>query len=265
VRTTAGTVTSADGTRIAFRGQGDGPPLLIVPGTLAPADLYRPLADLLGERYQVVLMDRRNYGASEAAAGPATFARQAEDVAAVLDVLAAPAVVFAHSFGGLAALHALSIAGPQVSRLALYEAPVTLAGPPLAPVLGTCRDLVRAGRAADAVSHFLAAASDPPPGPDAERELRPLGAILEHLASGLLADLECMTSMDPDISRWSAIGTPALLLSGAHSDRVDRESTRILGGVLPDVRTVILPGLAHQPDPPAPVAEALFGFLGPGR
>lgn len=265
MRTTAGTVASADGTRIAFRRQGDGPPLLIVPGTLAPADLYRPLADLLGERYQVVLMDRRNYGASGAGAGPGTFARQAEDVAAVLNVLDAPAFVFGHSFGGLAALHAVSIAGPQVSRLALYEAPVTLAGPPLVPVLGACRDLVRAGRPADAVSHFLAAASDPPPGPDAERELRPLGAMLGHLASGLLADLDCMTSMDPDLSRWTGIGTPALLLSGAHSDRIDRESTRILSGLLPDVRTVILPGLAHQPDPPAPVAQALFGFLGPGR
>jgi pimeloyl-ACP methyl ester carboxylesterase len=259
--TTTATVTSADGTRIALHSQGDGPPVLFVHGTLATIDMYRPIANLLAPRYRVVMMVRRNYGGSGTDAGPSTLTRQAEDVLAVLDTLDAPAFVFAHSFGGLAALHAAILDGSRIGRLALYEPPVIFAGDVLVPVRDTCRELVAAGRSADAVLHFLAATSEAPTRLGVG--LRALAVLLRHRAGGLLADLECMTGPAPDPDRWAAIGGPTLLLTGADSDRYGRQSTDVLRRTLPDSRTVVLPGLGHQPDDPVPVADALREFFVP--
>jgi pimeloyl-ACP methyl ester carboxylesterase len=47
-------------------------------------------------------VERRDYGISGSGARPSTFARQAEDIAAVLGALGEPSYVFGHSCGGLA-------------------------------------------------------------------------------------------------------------------------------------------------------------------
>jgi pimeloyl-ACP methyl ester carboxylesterase len=254
------TVVSTDGTRIVCHRQGDGPPLLIVHGTLATTDMYRPIADLLSPWYQVVLMERRDYGVSGSGPRPGSLARQAEDVVAVLGALDGPSYLFGHSFGGLAALQATTVAGHAVRRLALYEPPVALAGKALGPVLDRCRELVDAGHDADAVLHFLTATGGSPPGSGAA--LRRIGDLLGYRAGGMLADLECVVRMDPDLGRWSAIDAPTLLLTGTESDRYGRQSTELLREILRYPHPVSLPGQAHHPDDPALVAGTLREFFG---
>jgi pimeloyl-ACP methyl ester carboxylesterase len=253
---TEGSVKSADGTRIVFRRTGSGPSLLIVPGTLATTAMYHPIASLLSRHYQVTLVERRDYGISGSGARPATFARQAEDLAAVLGALGEPSHVFGHSCGGLVTMHAAAIAAASIRSVALYEPPAALAGGPLAATRDQCRALVRAGRPEDAVAAFWSAVGDnvSPAG------VRPLAALFAGRADGMVADLECMTAMPADPASWPAVTRPALLLTGEKSDGNARRSTALLQESLPVRDTITLAGQGHHPDNPEPVAAALHAF-----
>jgi pimeloyl-ACP methyl ester carboxylesterase len=250
---TTHSVTSADGTAIVYHTQGTGTPLIIVPGTLTTAENYRPLADLLALHYRVILMERRDYGVSGNGEHPAEFAAQAADLNAVLDAAAEPGFVFGHSCGGIVTLHALGDSA-KIRRLALYEPPVSLLGPTLAPTLATVRDQVSAGRPADAVAEFFTAIRDsaPPAG-----MLADLAALLGPLAHGMVADLECITGMDPDLGPYSTLDLPTLLLTGEHTDAYGSRSIELLQQTLPHTHTITFPDAGHQIDDPRPVAETL--------
>ncbi|HEX4724305.1 MAG TPA: alpha/beta fold hydrolase [Pseudonocardiaceae bacterium] len=248
---------SADGTEIVYHRTGSGPPVVMVPGVLAPTALYEPIALLLSEHYQVVLVERRGYGVSGDGQRPATFAMQAMDIAAVLAAVGEPSFVFGHSAGGIVTLNTLPVATPPVRALALYEPPVSLTGPRLAPVLERCRALVADGRGADAIVAFLTdigAAG----GTDA---LRAVATTLEHRAAGLILDLECMTSMSNEAGRWTPGDTPILLASGSEADTYAKESLDLLQQELPVLDTVVFAGQGHQPSDPEPVAAALHAFF----
>ncbi|WP_157387892.1 alpha/beta fold hydrolase [Nocardia terrae] len=248
------TVTSADGTRIVFHTRGEGPPLVIVHGALVTTGNYDDLAELLAPDYRVVVIERRDYGPSGNGPRPARFSTQATDLAAVLATLGEPAFVFGHSAGGLVTLHAMHRDPSMVRRLALYEPPVVLAGPPLAPTLATIRTLVADDRPADAIVEFFTAIMD---SVIPDEHLRPLADGLAFRAPGLVADLECLTAMDPDISPWSAITLPTLLLSGELTDSYGTKSVELLQSTLPRAHSLVLPGQYHNPEDPAPVAAAL--------
>lgn len=250
-------LTSADGTRIVYHMQGKGVPLVILHGSLATTELYQPLADLLEARYRVVLVERRGYGLSEQGPRPSDFARQAADLAAVLAIMDEPGYVFGHSCGGLVALHAMSDS-LAVRRLALYEPPVAFVGPTLVATLNRIRDLVADGRRAEAVIEFMTAISDSLPPADL---LRQVAERLAPQAPGLITDLECITGMDTDLSRWSTLNTPTLLLTGEKTDAYGKNSIELLQQVLPNARTTRLRGQGHHFDDPRPVAEALSEFF----
>lgn len=250
-------VTSADGTAIVYHTQGAGTPLVIVHGTLTTTENYRPLADLLAPRYRVVLMERRDYGVSGNGPRPADFAGRAADLNAVLDAVGEPGFVFGHSCGGLVALHSLCDS-VKVRRLALYEPPVSLVGPVLASTLDNARDLASADRPADAIIEFFTAIRDsaPPAG-----MLEGLAALLGPYAHGMVADLECITGMDPDLSPWSTLDIPTLLLTGELTDAYGSRSIELLRQTVPNTRTVTFAGAGHQIDDPRSVAEALCEFF----
>ncbi|MFE3103402.1 alpha/beta fold hydrolase [Nocardia tengchongensis] len=252
-------VESADGTPIVFHTRGDGPPLVIVHGALVTLHTYLDLAERLESEYRVVVVERRGYPPSGSRPGPAEFATQADDLAAVLAAVGEPAFVFGHSAGGLVALHAVQRDASMVRRLALYEPPVVYAGPPLRPTLETIRQQMAEGRPADAIVEFFSAIVEPKP---PRSVLRPLGDALAFRATGLVADLECLTAMDPDLTAWSGIGIPTLLLTGEITDPYGTKSTELLGATLPDTRAITLAGQRHHPEDTAAVAAALREFFG---
>lgn len=131
-----GTVTSADGTTIAYTAWGDGDPIVLIDGATA----YRATtpenaqtAELLAGEFQVINYDRRGRGESGDTA-PYAVEREFEDLAAIIEQAGGgrPATVFGWSSGGLLALNAVQ-AGVPVARLALFEPPVIVDGsaPPL--------------------------------------------------------------------------------------------------------------------------------------
>ena len=80
-----GTITSSDGTTIAFDRSGRGQPLILVDGALC----YRasgpsgPLAELLARHFTVFTYDRRGRGES-GDTGPYSVQREIDDIAALI-------------------------------------------------------------------------------------------------------------------------------------------------------------------------------------
>ncbi|WP_228983850.1 alpha/beta fold hydrolase [Streptomyces sp. DH12] len=120
--TVEGRVASADGTPIAYRRCGGGPPLVLVGGALSPGGWELRLAGLLAGRFTTYTYDRRGRGGSGGGAGGYAPEREVEDLAAVVAAAGAGAGVHGTSSGGALALEAAA-AGVPMGRLSVYEPP----------------------------------------------------------------------------------------------------------------------------------------------
>src|SRR5262252_10912324 len=118
------TVTSKDGTTIAYDKQGDGPALIVVDGALSvhSSGGKAELAKLLAPRFTVYGYDRRGRGGSGDTL-PYTVDREIDDIDALIDHAGGPAFLYGHSSGGPLAMLAAIRLGSKITKLAIYEAP----------------------------------------------------------------------------------------------------------------------------------------------
>jgi len=106
------------------RADGDGPPVVLVHGTMDRSSSFGRVATHL-DGFRVVRYDRRGYGRSVHLGPPSSFDDQVADLLEVLDTEAAePALVFGHSYGGTVAL-ALAQRNPgRLAGVVAYECPL---------------------------------------------------------------------------------------------------------------------------------------------
>ncbi|NUP63633.1 MAG: alpha/beta fold hydrolase [Nonomuraea sp.] len=249
------TVTSSDGTRIAFEQAGEGPAVVLVDGAMCyrGAGPNTPLAAELARSFTVCAYDRRGRGESGDGAAFAVE-REVEDLAAVIGRAGGDVRVFGHSSGAVLALEA-ALAGVPIARLALFEPP------PLGEESGLSDELdklVREGRRGEAVEAFQLAVGIPPEMVAGMRE-SPFRPALEAIAPTLVYDTRLTGSASP--GRYAAVGVPTLLLDSESSPERLRESTRLMAETVPGARRRSLPGAFHGVDPDvlAPVLAEFFG------
>ena len=273
-----GTVCSADGTRIGYRRLGVGPAIAMVHGSVSTHTDWMPAARLLASRHTCYVMDRRGRRSSGAGHAPYSIEREYEDVCAVLNAAeieaaelgagkldaAVPDVVLAgHSYGAICAMGAAL--GRRVSKLILYEPPLSVGGPVAGAPLADYARAVAAQENERAMEIGLTEFT----------RLRPhvLKAIraskgwprLCHLAPTWTRELEAMDAIT-SVERYRALRCPVLLLSGAISpDHPYHDSVHALAAVLPDARVEMLPGQDHLGLREAPqlVAQLVADFLTP--
>src|SRR5260370_5773275 len=115
-------VTSADGTVIAYAQQGFGPALIVVDGGLRTRGGKGGLGALLAPRLTVFGYDRRGRGDSGDTL-PYAVGREIEDIQALIALAGGTAALYGHSSGAALALDAALQLGDSVTRIALYEPP----------------------------------------------------------------------------------------------------------------------------------------------
>jgi len=123
-------VTADDGVRLAYDVQGQGVPLLCLPGLTRNMADFEPVVEAFAGRAQVIRMDFRGRGASDHA-DPATYQvpREAADVLALLDHLGLEKVVIlGTSRGGLVALVLAAMARDRLAGVIFNDI-----GPEVAP------------------------------------------------------------------------------------------------------------------------------------
>jgi pimeloyl-ACP methyl ester carboxylesterase len=251
-------VTSADGTELAVRRLGSGPPVVMLHGSGGGLHSWEEVGRRLAGEYTVWLVARRGYAPSGVPDGRKSFADEVADVHALLAAAGDGVHLVGSSYGATVALHA-ALALPLRS-LSLYEPPLFASGPRLEPVLAQYRERLADGDAAGATLLFL------------EQVARVPAALLAALggadadpdeAIGSLHDLEAMASDSEDLARWAAVDPPVLLMQGADTWEPMPRTIDGLARALPHVERVIWEGQMHFAASTAPdlVADTLRRFL----
>jgi pimeloyl-ACP methyl ester carboxylesterase len=258
-------VTSRDGTTIAFDRTGEGPPTILVGGALSDRSASSPLATTLAPRFTVVTYDRRGRGGS-GDTPPYAVEREVEDLEALTDEAGGSAFVFGHSSGAVLALEAAA-RGVAIRKLALYEPPFVV-DDSRAPVpedyVQTLTRLTAEGRRGDAIEYFMTEAVGVPREAVAEMRGAPYWPSMEAVAHTLAYDGAVMGDTiggtSSPIERWASVTTPTLVVDGGASPTWARNAVETLVDTLPDARRRTLEGQTHDVDPEvlAPVLKEFF-------
>jgi pimeloyl-ACP methyl ester carboxylesterase len=254
-------VTSSDGTTIAFDRLGEGPPVILVCGGSTDRMVNAPLAALLARRFTVLNYDRRGRGDS-GDTPPYAVEREVEDLDAAIRAAGGSACVWGSSSGAALALVAAA-SGLAISRLAMWEPPYRLqdGGPrPPADTAKVFADLVSQGRRGDAVEFFMAKVVRLPAEFVAQARNAPFWKAQEALAHTLAYDATIMGDYEVPAERVTAVTTPTLVLTGGASPPWMHETARTIVGLLPDGRHRVLEGQEHNVAPEA-IAPALEEFF----
>ncbi len=116
------TVTSKDGTKIAYDKSGSGPAVILVSGATMARSGFVELAQLLSPKLTIYNYDRRGRGDSTDTQ-PFAIDREIEDIEALIDEAGGEASLYGISSGACLAMHAAAKLGEKVKKLAMYEAP----------------------------------------------------------------------------------------------------------------------------------------------
>ncbi|MGC4834182.1 alpha/beta fold hydrolase [Micromonospora vinacea] len=263
-------VESADGTRLVVRRLGIGDPVVLVHGSGGGLHSWAAVAEHLARDHEVWLPARRGYGPSDVPADTKSFRTETADLIAVTEAArrssGRPVHLVGASYGATLALHTTSADPRDVRSLAIFEPPLYAAGAEIMPLLDRYRAAFERDDAAamaaalnevtrvpaEIVAAMAAGAGNRVPDPVEAR----------RSAVGWLHDLEALAQDSTDITRWSSITVPTLLLAGADTWEPMPTTMNALARTIPAVRRVTWPGQSHFVTMTAPtlVADALRQF-----
>jgi len=254
------TVTSSDGTTIAFDRLGDGPPVILVCGGSTDRMANAGLAGQLSSDFTVLNYDRRGRGDS-GDTPPYAIEREVEDIDAVIGPAGGSAALYGTSSGAALALDAAA-AGLAVTKLAMWEPPYILdenARPP-ADQVEQYERMIAEGRRGDAVEYFMGKVVGLPPEFIAGARQAPFWAATEAIAHTLAYDARIMGDYSLPTELASSVTAPTLVIAGGASPPFLRESAEALADVLPKGETRTLEGQDHNvaPEAIAPVLKEFF-------
>jgi pimeloyl-ACP methyl ester carboxylesterase len=258
------TLTSRDGTTIAFDQLGDGPPVILVCGGSTDRLANAPLAEFLAPHFSVFNYDRRGRGDS-GDTPPYAVEREVEDLDAVIAAAGGSASVYGTSSGAALALEAAA-SGLAIPKLALWEPPYILdeSRRPPANTARTYSELVAAGRRGDAVEYFMARVVGLPPDFVAEARRAPWWPAQEALAHTLAYDATIMGDYSLPSERLASVTIPALVIDGGASFPWMSETAQALADTLPNAERRTLEGQTHNVAP-GTLAPVLQGFFASGN
>jgi len=241
-------VTSADGTPIAYERTESGSPLVLVHGG-ASDHRFWDLSDIrstFADHYSVYAMDCRGVGES-GDAEEYELEREFADVAAVVDAIDEPVTLLGHSSGALLSLEA-ALRTDNLAKLVLYEPPIVVGDYELydEETLAEMKRLLDAGENERVLVTFLREiAQSTPEEIDAQRSA-PDWPDLVDAAHVWPRSLQEVGKYEFDAARFAAMTTPTLLLSGSESPPFLRDATEVVNEALPNSRLVTFDGHAHE-------------------
>jgi pimeloyl-ACP methyl ester carboxylesterase len=246
------TIEWGEGKKLAYREEGSGPTLVLVHGSPADNRAWNRVVPFLKDRFRLVLPDLPGYGASDAVPDePKGRAALMGTALARLFEHVGPAMVGAHSYGGLVSMQATLQAKPgSVSRLVVLE-PMFMRGlqilnddPMLGPTTDYFMDYVRRVDAGEenAVSRMI----DFWFGPGAYTRLPdPVRAYLNANAPRNVLDVHSSFNDTLTAEQLGKITQPVLMVYGDRSPDVVPAMGRALLRLVPNARLEALSGANH--------------------
>jgi pimeloyl-ACP methyl ester carboxylesterase len=251
---------SEDGTDIAFDLVGEGPPIILVVGAFNDRATGAPLAAALQDRFSVVTYDRRGRGDS-GDTPPYAVEREVEDLEAIIEEVGGSASVFGYSSGAVLSL--MAARGLAITRLALYDLPLSAAGARLErpeDLAARLAGLIEADRRGDAVALFQTEGVGLSAEVVAQLRQAPFWPALEAMAHTLVYETEIVGDGSLPVELAASVTIPTLAIAGGESPPFMRETPLALANVMPDARARVLEGQSHDivPHALAPMLEEFF-------
>ena len=239
------TITSRDGTPIAYWSGGEGPPLVLVHGTAADHGRWRPVLQALEEHFTVYAIDRRGRGGSGDGDGY-DMEREAEDIASVVDSLGESVNLLGHSFGGLLALEA-ALLTRNIRNLVLYDPGIEVAGAQIYPneVIERMDALLGTGDRDGVVETTMREVAGLPPETVEHMRALPVWQARVAAAHTIPRELRAVKTYRFDPERIGNLAVPTLLMGGGESPTALRKAVGVVDEVLPDSRVVVMDGQGH--------------------
>jgi pimeloyl-ACP methyl ester carboxylesterase len=258
------TVTSKDGTKIAYDKQGEGPAVILVDGALCTRSFgSKPeLVKLLAPHFAVYSYDRRGRGDS-GDSKPYAVEREVEDIEALIDEAGGMACLYGHSSGAALALEATIRLG-KIKKLAMYEAPYNDDGEAQRAwreYIKQLTQLLAADRRGDGVALFMKLVGTPADQIEAMRHA-PVWPMLEAIAPTLAYDHTAILGEDGSVptERAAGVSVPALIMNGSASYAFMHDTARALSQAMPHAQLRPLEGQRHDVSPEA-LAPVLVEFF----
>ena len=260
------TVTSKDGTTIAFDQSGKGSVVILVDGALQ----YRAfdqgmaeLANLLAPHFTVIHYDRRGRGESTDTK-PYALEREIEDIEAVVDAAGGSASLYGISSGAALAMEAAIALPHKINKLAMYEAPYNDdkdARKSWKEYRQKLDELVSAGRGGDAVGLFMMFVGMPAEQLEGMHQ-HPMWPLWEAVGLTLAYDAAAMGA-DASIptERATRVSTPALVMDGSESFPFMHTTAQALAAAMPNGQHLTLEGQTHEVSAEV-LAPKLLEFFG---
>jgi pimeloyl-ACP methyl ester carboxylesterase len=237
------TVSSRDGTTIAYDRQGEGPALIVVDGALTVhSSGSGELGRLLAPQFTVYGFDRRGRGESGDTL-PYAVDREIDDIEALIDRAGGTAFLYGHSSGGPLAMRAAIRLGSKVSKIAMYEPPYN-------------NDPGAQESWSQYLRQLAAALAE-------GRRRAPFWPGLEAVAPTLAYDHAAILGEPWSVPAGLAarVSVPALVMAGDTSLPFMPNAARVLSRAIPQAELRTLEGQTHEVSPAAlaPVLAEFFG------
>ena len=260
------TVTSKDGTTIAFDQSGQGPVVILVDGALQ----YRvfdqgmnELAELLSQHFTVIHYDRRGRGDSTDTL-PYALEREIEDIEAIIDDVGGSAALYGISSGAALAMEAALALPDKVSKLVMYEVPYNddeSAQQAWKEYVRQLQGLLDVGRKGDAVGLFMMLVGASPADVEGIKQT-PMWPLWESIGHTLAYDHIAALGEDAAVpeERAANVSVPTLVMDGSQSFPFMHATAVALAKVMPNAHQRTLEGQTHEVSAEA-LAPVLIDFF----
>jgi pimeloyl-ACP methyl ester carboxylesterase len=246
------TVTSKDGTRIAFDQSSEGPVVILVDGALqyrAFDQGMKELGELLSEHFTVIHYDRRGRGDSTDTQ-PYALEREIEDIEALIDESGGSASLYGISSGAALAMEAALVLPNKVKMLAMYEAPFNddeSAQQVWREYVKQLKELLDQGRNGDAVGLFMMLVGASPEDVEGIKQT-PMWPLWESIGPTLAYDHIAALGEDAavPVERAARVTVPTLILDGSQSFPFMHGTAKKLAATIPNAQHRTLDGQTHE-------------------
>jgi pimeloyl-ACP methyl ester carboxylesterase len=243
------TVTSKDGTTIAYSVLGSGPALVLVDGALCSRN-FGPMpgySKLLTDAFTVYWYDRRGRGESTDTP-PFAVQREIEDLAAIIQATGTTPFVFGASSGAALGLQGAAV-GLPMKKLLMYEAPyvpVPPGGRTAAQHVAALWELVRGDKRGAAVRYFMCDVVGMPKVVGYLFALFPMWGKLKAVAHTLPYDLSVMADDSLLASRVQGLKIPVMAAGGGKSPRSLKDAVTKVATAVPGATLRWIDGQTHN-------------------
>jgi pimeloyl-ACP methyl ester carboxylesterase len=254
------TVISKDGTKIAYKINGNGPVVILVDGAFCSKD-FGPtpkLVPVLANNFTVISYDRRARGDSSDTQ-PYSVQREIEDIEALINIGRGTAYLYGVSSGAVLCIEAVA-SGLPVKKLVIFEPPYFTEARRHEPPPDSERQLnqmIAEGRKKDAVKFYLRKVIGVPAIVPFILRLTPNWSKMIANANSLPYDAAVMGNFKVPKNVLASINIPVMVIASAKSPQSLRKPSQIVAELLPAGTQKILKGQIHNVSPKTLVPELI--------